>query len=427
MARRLLGLCLAWLCSLGAASGATPPVDALRLSSLQRLPDGQQLLVLCYHDVLPVRDAGADPESVDTATLAAHMNWLLSEGFHPIGLDAVAAAYAGSARLPERAVLLTFDDGYASLYTQVYPLLRAFRFPAVAALVGQWMEAPPGQAVRYSERQARAREQFISWPQALEMQASGLVEFASHTWDLHQGVAANPDGSLEPSATTHAFLAGGYETDAAWMQRIRADLDRNSTLLQQRLGRRPRAIVWPYGRYNDATEAIARELGMTVGLTLDSGPSGRPTPIGRIRRLLVDGNPDTARLSRMITHQDDGATIRFVQFPLDSMAGLRGAELDRSLGELLGRIRQLGIETVVLPAFARPGASGRIEAVYFPNRSLPVRADLLNRVAWAVATRTRARVVAWLPLDGYAPPSDPAAPDPDTALGDLLEDLGKAV
>ncbi|HEX4583612.1 MAG TPA: poly-beta-1,6-N-acetyl-D-glucosamine N-deacetylase PgaB [Burkholderiaceae bacterium] len=413
----------AWQAALAAV--AAQAVPAVLPSSEQRLPNGQQLLVLCYHDVVTTRGEGADPLSVDAATLAAHLNWLRSEGYQPIDLDALMAAYAGARRLPERAVLLTFDDGYLSLYTQVFPLLRAFRFPAVAALVGRWMEIPAGQAVPYSEDAQRPREQFISWGQAREMQSSGLIEFASHSWDLHQGIAGNPAGSLEPAATTRAFLPGrGYETDSDWAERIRSDLQRNSALLAQQLGRHPRAIVWPYGRYNARSEQIARELGMPIGLTLDSGPPERASPIGRIRRLLVDGNPATIPFARLVRTQEPAPTIHFVQLELDRLADSGGAELDRRLKELLEQIRRLGVETVVLAAFADPGPSGRIESVYFPNRHLPVRADLMNRVAWAIATSTQARVYAWLPLDGFA--LDSAAGDFHAQIGDLFEDLGRA-
>jgi len=419
-------LLLAWLAAFGAV--AAPAGMALTaLSSQQRLPNGQQLLVLCYHDVLAARAGGEDPESVDTETLAAHLNWLRSEGYRPIDLDTLTRAYAGTGRLPERAVLLTFDDGYLSLYTQVFPLLRAFRAPAVAALVGRWMQTPPGQSVLYSER-TRPREQFISWEQAREMQDSGLVEFASHSWDLHRGLAGNPAGSLEPAATTHAYLPGrGYESDATWIERVRSDLERNSALFEQRLGRRPRAIVWPYGRYDDQTERIARELGMPIGLTLDSGRKELAGPIGRIRRLLVDGNPSATRLARLVRQLDDAPTVRFVQLGLDRLADCSDAEFESRLRQLLERIRALGVETVVLGAYAQPGASGRIDAVYFPNRTLPMRADLLNRVAWSIATLTQARVYAWLPSDGFA--LDPTAADPDARerVGDLFEDLGKAV
>jgi poly-beta-1,6-N-acetyl-D-glucosamine N-deacetylase len=68
------------------------------------------------------------------------------------------------------------------------------------------------------------------------------------------------------------------------------------------------------------------------------------------------------------------------------------------LGLLLDRIKALGISHVFLQAFADPDADGGAQAVYFPNRHLPVRADLFNRAAWQLKTRANVLVYAWLPL-----------------------------
>ena len=113
------------------------------------------------------------------------------------------------------------------------------------------------------------------------MVGSGLVEVGSHTYDLHRGIPGNPQGNSEPAATTREWLAarGRYEDEVAYQRRIAADLRRNNALLRARLGRAPRVIVWPYGRYNVETTRIARSLGMPVGLSLDDGPNTRATPL----------------------------------------------------------------------------------------------------------------------------------------------------
>ncbi len=414
-----------------ALAASAPPAAArspLAPTSEQRLPDGQRVLVLCYHDVVAALPPDAEPETIDTATLAAHLNWLQTEGYVAIDLDRLLRAYTEGARLPERAVLLTFDDGYQSAYTQVFPLLRAFGTPAVIALVGQWMETGAGQSVRYGERDL-PRERFLSWDQARQMQASGLVEFASHSWDLHRGIAGDAAGSMQPAATTHMAQAGGrYEDDGQWSARVRADLERNNAILSVRLGRHPRAIAWPYGRYNTELEAIAQSLGLPVGLTLDSGRDDQSAPVGRVRRLLVDRAASPIRqFARSVRQEDDAPTVRWVQVDVDRLVSGDADTFELRLNTLLERIRQLGAQQVVLPACAPVGPSGRIEAVYFHNRRVPVRADRLGRIAWRIATATQAKVYAGMPLAGVALAPTPEDPDGERRLGDLFEDLGKSV
>ncbi len=68
--------------------------------------------------------------------------------------------------LPPKAVLLTFDDGYLSFYTRVYPLLRAFNYPAVLGVVGAWIDDPQGgTAVLYGEKSNVTQASFPTWNQ----------------------------------------------------------------------------------------------------------------------------------------------------------------------------------------------------------------------------------------------------------------------
>ena len=58
----------------------------------------------------------------------------------------------------------------------------------------------------------------------------------------------------------------------------------------------------------------------------------------------------------------------------------------------------MGVNTVFLQAYADPEGKGSASALYFPNRHLPMRADLFNRVAWQLRTRCGVAVYAWLPV-----------------------------
>ena len=84
---------------------------------------------------------------------------------------------------------------------------------------------------------------------------------------------------------------------------------------------------------------------------------------------------------------------------LDYIYDKNPEQVERNLGHLLDRIREMGVNTVYLQAFSDPDANGSADMVYFPNRYLPMRADLFNRVAWQISTRTSVnRVYAWMPL-----------------------------
>lgn len=364
---------------------------------------GTELVALSYHQVQLVHD---DPEgmAVTQDRLIGQFSWLREHGYQPVSIEDLLAAREGLKPLPEKPVLLSFDDGYRSFYTSVFPLLKAFNYPAVLALVGSWLEAAPGTTVQYGDEQV-PREHFLDWEQLRELAASGLVEIASHSYALHQGVLANPQGNLKPAMTARIFDAasGRYEDEAAYRQRLRSDFAANSELLKRQLGKAPRVMVWPYGEYNGVALELAREAGMEVTLTLD-GTSNQVKDLTAIGRVLILGNPTLADFAWQMRHLSPPLPKpkRVLHVDLDYVYDPDPQQQERNLGRLLDRVQTLGVNTVYLQAFADPDGDGVAQELYFPNRHLPMRADLFNRAAWQLRTRTGVEVFAWMPVLSFA-------------------------
>jgi poly-beta-1,6-N-acetyl-D-glucosamine N-deacetylase len=407
-------------------------------------PSRPAFIVLAYHDV---RDgagtlADADPDATNTDRLIADFDWLKANGYHVVSFDDVLQARHGGPALPPNAVLLTFDDGLESFYTRVYPLLRAYHYAAVAALVGSWMDMPDGQSMDYNGHRC-TRACFLSWDQVRLMQRSGLVEFASHTWQLHKGILANPQGNQLPAAITLMYDAQThrYESEQAYETRVREDLSHSADEIEHETGHRPRAIVWPYGTYNRVAERMAASLGMGESMGLgDSLLAVRHSMT--IPRLLVTADVTPIQLGWMMRRQLSIDPVRAVQVDLDYVYDPDPAQQERNLSTLLDRIKRLHPSQVWLQAYADPKGDGVAEAVYFPNRHLPMRADLFSRVAWQLHTRANVQVYAWMPVLAFRFPGQPNLPtlgkpgDRDTRrlapwdstvrrmIGDVYEDLG---
>jgi len=367
----------------------------------------EPLLVLSYHDIRDdVSGKGdADAYAVSTQNFAAHLDWLAGHGYHPVSLAQVVAASKG-APLPSKPVLLTFDDGLRSLYTRAYPLLRAYNYPAVAAVITDWVDLSAERSVDVGPRPF-TRDDFVTWQQLREMQASGLIEVASHTDALHKGVQSNPQGNQTPAAITRLYTPATqhYESETDYRARIRADLERSAELIQQHLGQRPRAIVWPYAAYNSATNEIAESLGMPVSFDLEGRSTPMPSDLHGLARLLVMNNPSVTDLAYALRSDPELQGIRALQIDLDSLYDADPQQQARNLDTLIERVKRIGPSHVFLQAFADPDGNGAADALYFPNRFLPVRADLFNRVAWQLRTRAGVTVYAWLPVLAYELPA----------------------
>ncbi|SMF22527.1 biofilm PGA synthesis lipoprotein PgaB [Pseudogulbenkiania subflava DSM 22618] len=383
---------------------------------LAATPDNK-LTILTYHEIADKSDALEPAFAVSPTNFVRQMDWLKNNGYHFVSMDDVLADRSGKKPLPEKAVLLTFDDGYRSMYANAFPVLKMFKAPAVVALIGNWLDT--NGTVRF-EGKPVPRNVMLMWDDVRAMTQSGLVEIANHTYNMHEGILANPQGNMQPAATARRYLPElkRYEDEASYRKRIYADLKRNSDLLRKHTGKAPRIMIWPYGRYNSTSSDVAHQLGMPIGMTLDDGANNEQTPLHALRRVLIEGNItlDAFRKELAIREaniSDNDRPGKIMHVDLDYIYDPDPAQQEHNLGRLLDRIVAMGVNTVYLQAYADPDGNGAADAVYFPNRHLPMRADLFNRVAWQIRTRTPVkRLYAWMPMLAFElPKNEPAASD----------------
>ena len=139
----VLAALLTTTCSQADVPRFTPPAER-PVGPMERPWPANRYAVLAYHDV---EDGAADQRymSVRTSALNEQFAWLKQNGYQPVSVEQILQAQNGGPALPNKAVLLTFDDGYRSFYSRVFPLLKAYNWPAVLAPVGVWLDAQAGR------------------------------------------------------------------------------------------------------------------------------------------------------------------------------------------------------------------------------------------------------------------------------------------
>jgi len=355
---------------------------------------GKRFVSVAFHDVVD-DPARLDGDAVTTDRLVAFFDYLRGAGWTAISLDDVDAANRGVRPLPDKAILITFDDGYLSLYTRVFPLALAYRMPIVEALMGGWVDAPAGALVLYGDKPV-PRETFVTWDQVREMQRSGLIEIASHSYGLHQGVPANPQGNTMPAAVTRIYADGRYEDAAGYRQRLIDDMTRSRDQIARETGQAPRAMVWPFGRYTLEAVEVAQSLGYRFALTLDPEPADAAVPMA-LARYLPTIDPPLSVIERNLRFVEERAAAqRLVCVDPAKLWTGDLAGTDERLGKLIERVRKLGTNTVVIDA-AQSDAEGRLTGAWFPNSQLPMTANLLSRLAWQLQTRGGVEAYVRLP------------------------------
>jgi peptidoglycan/xylan/chitin deacetylase (PgdA/CDA1 family) len=350
--------------------------------------------VFSYHDVVLSRGELAE-DSVTLDHLVNQFEWLLAHDYHPVSVTDILNARAGKSSLPSKPVLLTFDDGYVSFYDYVLPLLKAYQYPAVLALVGSWMETAPNETVAYG-REGMPRSSLLSWEQVREIESDGLVEIASHSFDLHREVIATPQGNGLAAATSLKYnkKTKQYETQEAYRRRIQLDMEKAQANFEERLGHPVRVIVWPYGRYTDIAVEAAVEEGFGMALTLNREP-GRLDDLLHTGRYYVWRNPIPQDFRGLLENPLEKIVGRF---PLLESGSLSEDELgeEKKLSAWLERCSKMHPDGVCIRPYEF--RNGKV-AAFFPSRYLPIAQDRLLRLVWQTRTRGRSRSILWLVND----------------------------
>ena len=220
--------------------------------------DNRLLPVLVYHHIqMPVKsDVSCTPSMFEDQMIA-----LINAGFTPLTIPQTKSFLAGT--LPEtikKPVLITFDDGYESLYHYALPISLKYRIPMTVFVITSRI----GQKPQFSP--------YLKESQIKEMHDSGLWYFGSHTHNLH----------TESIRIYNAF--GGGKINPV-LEELRDDLAVSSKCLENITGVPTEILAWPYGKHNIEYSIIARAVGYKMHFTSIGGfnePNSNPYSIKRI-------------------------------------------------------------------------------------------------------------------------------------------------
>ena len=244
-----------------ALSAAQPSLRTDRAVAASGSVEGRAI-ILVYHHVDTTTPAST---SVTPGRFSSHLDLLASAGYRVIPLADVVEALRSGKSLRERAVVLTFDDAYRSVYTEAFPRLRRRSWPFTVFV--------------YTDAVDRRHANTMSWTQLREIEAGG--------------------GTVGNHSRTHDHLVRRreVETRAQWRSRVSADILWAQRRLEEELVAPLDVFAYPYGEFAEDLEDLVRALGLAA-LGQHSGPVGPATGIERIPRFPVaTGYDDLASLA----------------------------------------------------------------------------------------------------------------------------------
>lgn len=204
---------------------ATTMASPLLFQTQTSRASGDIFPILVYHRV----GSQPDPLTVSKERFTADLKYLSAAGYETFTVDRLKDHLAGTRPLPDNAVFLTFDDGYANNYTNAFPILQSFEMVAsffvISGMIGQ-----PNR---------------LTAPQIREMSAARMY-IGSHT------VSHRPLADVAP-----------------W--EVAPELGRSKADIEDILGKAINFIAYPYGSYDDRILRTAGQTGYWGGLTTNRG------------------------------------------------------------------------------------------------------------------------------------------------------------
>lgn len=198
----------------------------MTMTSSNRVP------VLMYHEIADTT-ATSSPLAVAPGVFADQLAYLRDAGFNTLTAAELAAFLAdGTGTLPERPIVLTFDDGYQDFYTHGLPVIKRNGFTATL------FQTTGGIGDENSEKI------MLNWRELAELEQAG-IEIGAHT-------------------VTHPKLDILPEKD------VRDELSISKDQLEQHLGREVPGLAYPFGYSNQQVREVARELGYTYAYSVDN-------------------------------------------------------------------------------------------------------------------------------------------------------------
>ena len=209
--------------------------------------------IIMYHSVL--KDISrSNKYTVTPAVLEEDLKYISTNGYNTITISDLISYVYENKELPEKPIIITFDDGHYNNYGYVYPLLEKYDMKAVISIVGSYTD-------KFSETdEANLNYSYLRWKDINELISSGRVEFQNHTYNLHDN--------------THGRIGAKKkkgESDDEYKKILEEDINKLQNEFKENTGFVPTCFTYPFGGISNSSIEIIKELGFKASLSCEEG------------------------------------------------------------------------------------------------------------------------------------------------------------
>lgn len=235
--------------------------------------------ILTYHDI--VLENATNSLQVTSERFLEDMTYLKEQGYTPLLSQDLLKIMEKEMEMPEKPIVITFDDGYISNYTYAYPALQQTQMKAIIAITTSNIRDDLGNG----------NEHFLSFSQCLEMYESGLVDIQNHTHDLHNRELSG----LYSIDGYNGIAKFSDESVSEYRERLYQDLKIATEKIEENIGCKVVYFAYPYGKTEIYAYTVLKDLGIEIATTTQNGIadfSGNTLKLSRINVTMNDSLED---------------------------------------------------------------------------------------------------------------------------------------
>lgn len=212
-----------------------------------------KLPVAMYHHMLNSPSRLGD-YVISPAQFEDDLKYIQKMGYTTITSAELLDFLENDTELPEKPIMITFDDGYESVHEYAYPLLQKYNMKAVISIIGKHTDIFSNQ-----DEPRHVNYSHASWDQLREMQQSGVFEIQNHSYDMHQ--------TKEHPRYGISMKKG--ESEEAYQAALIKDIGGLNDKIIEEIGVTPTVFAYPFGAISKQSRSILEALGFKVILTCE--------------------------------------------------------------------------------------------------------------------------------------------------------------
>lgn len=315
--------------------------------------------ILTYHKFC----SGESPDeyTINIAQFREHLDYLKNNDYRVISLTRLLECIENNF-FPEKPVVITIDDGFKSVYSLAFPILKEYNYPATLYLYTDFVGNNSNQ---------------LTWSEIKEMIAEG-IEIGSHSL----------------SHTNLLNMKKG-ESRSDYLNRINKEISLSKTILERNTASQVLSFAYPYGVYSEDIKVLAKEAGYKALLNVNSMNNSIPINAYALNRQIIGSDCSVAQFQAIL--REKTLAVNDI-FPPDGI-------IINNQGSTVGAILDNPANIELNSLYMRLGGAG-LHCTYQPEQNkvsfTPAAPKLLQKRTWIAQITARdsetgqRRKVAWL-------------------------------